>query len=411
MNNYNNFKFKPKKLKYNTDIKTLDELHQNKNLYFEKKKLELKYKYEIKNKTVDPEINIKLTNEINNIENNTEELNYYIKVGPILIDYYSNNNHSNETGNMETLNSETNNLKNKISDKLIDLHNKSKDTRRVKKEIQKRINKNNFVKKNNSILSYLTTNNTQNEKTDEKTIAPKNKQTLFSKYLFLLNENTIALKQKHQNTMCTLCNIEKTLIISEGLLVCMECGNSEHLIIESEATNNRNATIEKPKYPYKKLNHLIEKLNQFQSKESINIPDDIFEKITFEKNKKKIENINVNHIKQILHKYRLTHLYEHVQYIYCRYTKVQAPTLTRCEEELIKKMFRETEIPFMKHRPNTRSSFLNYSYVINKILILINKKEFLQYFPLLKSKEKLKNQDTIWQKICKDLNWKYVPSF
>jgi len=411
MNNYNNFKFKPKKLKYNTDIKTLDELHQNKNLYFEKKKLELKYKYEIKNKTSDPEINKKLTNEINNIENNTEELDYYIKVGPIVIDYYSNNNHAVESGNTETINSETNNLKNKISDKLIDLHNKSKDNRRVKKEIQKRINKNNFGKKNNSILSYLTINNTQNEKTDVKTVAPKNKQTLFGKYLFLLNENTIAPKQKHQNTMCTLCNIEKTLIISEGLLVCMECGNSEHLIIESEAPNHRNATIEKPKYPYKKLNHLIEKLNQFQSKESINISDDVFEKITFEKNKKKIENINVNHIKQILHKYRLTHLYEHVQYIYCRYTKVQAPTLTRNEEELIKKMFRETEIPFMKYRPNTRSSFLNYSYVIHKILILINKTEFLQYFPLLKSKEKLKNQDAIWQKICKDLNWKYVPSF
>ena len=34
--------------------------------------------------------------------------------------------------------------------------------------------------------------------------------------------------------------------------------------------------------------------------------------------------------------------------------------------------------------------------------------QYLEYFPLLKSKEKLLKQDEIWKLICKDLNFKYM---
>jgi hypothetical protein len=36
--------------------------------------------------------------------------------------------------------------------------------------------------------------------------------------------------------------------------------------------------------------------------------------------------------------------------------------------------------------------------------------EFLQYFPLLKSKEKLHQQDIIFEKICKELHWEFIPT-
>lgn len=36
--------------------------------------------------------------------------------------------------------------------------------------------------------------------------------------------------------------------------------------------------------------------------------------------------------------------------------------------------------------------------------------EYLQYFPLLKSNEKLYAQDQIWKKICKDLRWEFIAS-
>jgi hypothetical protein len=36
--------------------------------------------------------------------------------------------------------------------------------------------------------------------------------------------------------------------------------------------------------------------------------------------------------------------------------------------------------------------------------------EYLQYFPLLKSKSKLYAQDQIWKKICRDLQWEFIPT-
>ena len=36
--------------------------------------------------------------------------------------------------------------------------------------------------------------------------------------------------------------------------------------------------------------------------------------------------------------------------------------------------------------------------------------EYLKFFPLLKSREKLYVQDQIWKKICEELNYKIIPS-
>ena len=38
---------------------------------------------------------------------------------------------------------------------------------------------------------------------------------------------------------------------------------------------------------------------------------------------------------------------------------------------------------------------------------LLGKDEFLHRFPLLKSREKLHQQDVIWKGICKELDWKF----
>ena len=57
-----------------------------------------------------------------------------------------------------------------------------------------------------------------------------------------------------------------------------------------------------------------------------------------------------------------------------------------------------------------RVNFLNYYYVLHKIFEIKNNTEFMKYCPLLKSTDKLIQQDMIWKQICKKLNWKYIPS-
>jgi hypothetical protein len=41
---------------------------------------------------------------------------------------------------------------------------------------------------------------------------------------------------------------------------------------------------------------------------------------------------------------------------------------------------------------------------------LLNQKEFLPFFPMLKDREKIIEQDEIWKKICQELNWRFIPT-
>ena len=43
-----------------------------------------------------------------------------------------------------------------------------------------------------------------------------------------------------------------------------------------------------------------------------------------------------------------------------------------------------------------------------KLCELLNETQYLQYYPMLKDKEKRIEQDTIWKQICKELDWEFI---
>jgi len=115
-------------------------------------------------------------------------------------------------------------------------------------------------------------------------------------------------------------------------------------------------------------------------------------------------------MKRILKKLDLQQYYEHSTYIISKLSKVPPPTINRETEEKIRLMFRQIQLPFEKYCPKNRTNFLSYSYVLHKIFELLELDDFVKYFPLLKSRDKLKQQDEIWEKICVELDWGFYPS-
>jgi hypothetical protein len=79
-------------------------------------------------------------------------------------------------------------------------------------------------------------------------------------------------------------------------------------------------------------------------------------------------------------------------------------------QERLKNMFNEIQSPFDKHCPPDRKNFLSYSYVLYKFCELLSEDQYLIYFPLLKSRDKLASQDSIWRNICKELMWEFIPT-
>ena len=86
-------------------------------------------------------------------------------------------------------------------------------------------------------------------------------------------------------------------------------------------------------------------------------------------------------------------------------TGKQTPFLTRKNEEQLRIMFKDIQTPFQKNCPDGRKNFLSYNYVLHKFCQLLELDNLLIHFPLLKSREKLREQDKIWKNICKDLKW------
>ena len=139
----------------------------------------------------------------------------------------------------------------------------------------------------------------------------------------------------------------------------------------------------------------------------------MYDKILLELKKERITNmvdITKNKIKEILKKLKFNKYYEHIPHIINKLNGIPAPVMSRDVENMLRRMFKEIQVPFHKHCPKDRKNFLSYSFVLHKFVQLLSMDEFTSCFPLLKSREKLHQQDVIWRKICDELHWEFVPS-
>jgi hypothetical protein len=166
-------------------------------------------------------------------------------------------------------------------------------------------------------------------------------------------------------------------------------------------------------YSYKRENHFNEWINQFQAKEITNIPPKLIDDLKTEIQKQKIKktaDITHKKIKEFLKKLKYSKYYEHIPYITTILNGTKPPVMTRELETKLRSMFHMIQKPFDKACPDERTNFLSYSYVLYKFCELLGEDDYLQFFPLLKSREKLYKHDQIWKHITAELHWEYIPT-
>tara|TARA_Y100001936_G_scaffold253788_1_gene321002 strand:- start:3101 stop:3955 length:855 start_codon:yes stop_codon:yes gene_type:complete len=168
--------------------------------------------------------------------------------------------------------------------------------------------------------------------------------------------------------------------------------------------------------PYRRSNHFNEYLDSFMARQSSTLPDDLFENIHKELKKLRITDyttLTQKRIRTIMKDLKLNKHYESAPFILYKIKGEKPPELTRAIEEELKSNFDLIQEPFervVKLIAPERKNFLSYSYTIYKMLQLMELDHLLEYFTLLKSREKLLLQDKIWSGICKELNWRFIPS-
>ncbi|AYV84200.1 MAG: late transcription factor VLTF3-like protein [Hyperionvirus sp.] len=252
----------------------------------------------------------KLKQELFDIENNISELEYYSQTNDILLDYYheafptnttlsDNVDYSgeemSEQQELVVEEEERDGIPNRIMEgspndlasdeqdgemdssipndnntgklKLEELNYRSQQKRKPKKVTKRRVRKND-IQNRKSILDFFSDKATEEqEETDDKEQKEScscieqevsNKATLFDYYMTLIDKTYVGKNKRNCIRVCTKCNVEKTLIQSDGFYVCQECGEVENAIIESEIPSHKDSVVEKHIFPYKRQNHLSE---------------------------------------------------------------------------------------------------------------------------------------------------------
>ena len=248
-----------------------------------------------------------------------------------------------------------------------------------------------------------------------------NKGSDYQKYVDVCIHNRCYITEEQQikSNICELCKEHSEFVLDYkcALRICSSCGNSvpfiegnENSLYYSDTTQMENIT---QPFSYQRRNHFKEWLYQLQAKEVTQIPDIVIELLLLEIKKERItdiDDINSEKIKRYLKKLKLNKYYEHIPNIISKITDKPALNIDAEFEKTLLELFDKIQKPFEKHCPKSRKNFLNYSYTLHKFCQLLGKNEYLIYFPLLKSREKLFEQEKIWKNICADLGWNFMAS-
>jgi hypothetical protein len=368
--------------------KVQEHLEQKDNLEIYKQEL-VNLNQRIKNTTCDIEIwrlekDVEtLEKRIKSIEDGSELMDYYLRTGDILYNYYD-----------------------------------------IQDQIQQGTKTYNTTKaKPGSILAILEGVAQDEQQSEQKDfnntiIVPQKKghqrNQLLNDYLQL--ENPAMARNNIEEyddpwTICDLCGNEMIMCLNEANLTCSKCGHQEFILVDSDKPSYKDPPREVCYYAYKKINHFNEWLAQFQAKESTEIPNEIYDAILVQLKKERITNmasLKPTKLREILRKMKASKYYEHIPHIINRLNGQNAPCMSREDEEKLRHMFREIQPSFKKHCPKGRRNFLSYGYVLYKMCELLEMDEYLPCFPLLKNRDKLYLQDKTWEKICAEMGWQYI---
>ena len=216
--------------------------------------------------------------------------------------------------------------------------------------------------------------------------------------------------KKRKRNFCIDCNLEMLIDYERSTLVCTKCGVFEYYPIHVPSYNHT-MRYSRRKCIYERYDNFKVILNQFLYRGKRVVPDDIMEMLMDEIHDE--TNILYNYtipitipiLECILKRNELTRYKDSIYFIYFKLSGGSFPHITTKEYNTILSVFNVVSKIYDKYKPNDRKSFLNYSFVLKKLLIMLGKVEYAKYIPPLKTNSKQKELERIRGLITKDPEW------
>ena len=217
--------------------------------------------------------------------------------------------------------------------------------------------------------------------------------------LFESKEESINEQPHIYHSITCLCGGAYLKDTEKGFKYCSECGLTDRLLeyVPEYSYENGPYCYRRSYHPYKRSNHLSERLSEFTNQSFKKpIPRAIFKLVS---RKYKKEQITPNLIRNILKQNKLPQYYPAVHVIYRRCTGKSMAVLSGREISQITYWFSEVEHIFNDIKPSHRKAFLNYNFVICKLLQKIGRDDCCEYFKQIKSSKRKLFHVEMWKQI------------
>ena len=216
--------------------------------------------------------------------------------------------------------------------------------------------------------------------------------------------------KKRNRNLCINCNMVKTIDYQKSTLVCTKCGVFEYYPVYVTSYNHTMQPSRRKCF-YKRSDNCNVILNQFFYSGKGLVPDDVMETTGGEIHDG--TNILYNYtipitipiLECILKRNELTMFKGSLYYIFFKLSGKSFPHITMKEYNRILSVFNVVSSIYDKYKPKGRKSFLNYSFVLKKLLIMLGKVEYAKCIPPLKTRLKQKELERLWNVITKDPEW------
>ena len=216
--------------------------------------------------------------------------------------------------------------------------------------------------------------------------------------------------KKHDHYFCMDCKLRKIVDYERSTLVCTKCSLCEYYPVYV-VSYNHTMQPSRRKCIYKRSDNFKVILNQFFYGGNRVVQDDIMKMIRDEIHNE--TNVLYNYtipltipiLECILKRNELTMYKDSIYFIYFKLSGGSFPHITTKEYNIILNAFNVISSIYDKYKPNDRNSFLNYSFVLKKLLIMLGKVEYAKCIPQLKTNSKQKELERVWELIAKDHEW------
>ena len=191
-----------------------------------------------------------------------------------------------------------------------------------------------------------------------------------------------------------------------GARVCCDCGVVAEGRVIFEAMYGR--FIPPRTSNYKRIHHWHERISQLLLMES-KIPADHLLEIGRRLTDGSYSVINKDTIRAVLRSLGMQIYIEKWLQIIERITGVMPPCPGPMVLQQLDRLFTDLQRPFAQHKLAGRRNFLNYNYVFCRLFQKMGCNKFCMFFPLIRSKVKLRALDEMWTAMVISIGWDSPP--